>query len=351
MQALCPCAEDLDGSGVVDGADLGRLLAGWSTPGGDINGSGTTDGADLGMLLAAWGPCGTVPTNDLCVNALPIDEGTHAFCTSGAGTEPPPYPAGACVQFGYDTVYADIWYSYTATAFGTLTISTCGTSWDTRLAAYAHLFPEGVTTCPTSGFSLVGIVACNDDYQPCNLASQISFSVIPGKKYLIRVGGYSGFSGSGTLHVDFRSQGMSCEEAIDLGTPNPNGAYVGGTTLDNDPTAAMAPCAPGDTVAEWYRFIAYCPLLVTPQVTITTCYSETDFDTVLTVYKAGNGTCLGALVTCNDDTTSPQCQLNGLNRKSRVTFTAEQYGVYYIRVSGYQGAAGRFTLSVLPGCN
>ena len=45
---------DLNGDGVVDGADLGLALAGWGTPSGDVNGDGTTDGADLGLILAAW---------------------------------------------------------------------------------------------------------------------------------------------------------------------------------------------------------------------------------------------------------------------------------------------------------
>ncbi len=53
-----PCPADLDSSGVVDGADLGLLLANWSLTGqGDIDGSGTVDGGDLGLLLAAWGDC------------------------------------------------------------------------------------------------------------------------------------------------------------------------------------------------------------------------------------------------------------------------------------------------------
>jgi hypothetical protein len=49
-----PNPADLNGDGVVNGADLGMLLAAWGTPAGDLNGDGTTDGADLGVLLAAW---------------------------------------------------------------------------------------------------------------------------------------------------------------------------------------------------------------------------------------------------------------------------------------------------------
>jgi len=52
-----PCLDtpDLNGDGVVDGADLGILLANWGGTGlGDLNGDGIVDGADLGLLLAAW---------------------------------------------------------------------------------------------------------------------------------------------------------------------------------------------------------------------------------------------------------------------------------------------------------
>jgi len=47
---------DLNGDGVVDGADLGLLLGAWGADGPtDLNGDGTTDGADLGLLLGSWG--------------------------------------------------------------------------------------------------------------------------------------------------------------------------------------------------------------------------------------------------------------------------------------------------------
>ncbi|MFO0827289.1 MAG: hypothetical protein U0572_03980 [Phycisphaerales bacterium] len=52
------CPADIDGSGTVDGADLGLLLGSWGSSGpADIDGSGTVDAADLGLLLGAWGLC------------------------------------------------------------------------------------------------------------------------------------------------------------------------------------------------------------------------------------------------------------------------------------------------------
>ncbi|MFO0874915.1 MAG: hypothetical protein U0575_13225 [Phycisphaerales bacterium] len=50
---------DLDGNGVVDGADLGLLLGAWGVCAGDgcpgdLDENGVVDGADMGLLLAAW---------------------------------------------------------------------------------------------------------------------------------------------------------------------------------------------------------------------------------------------------------------------------------------------------------
>lgn len=59
-QTLCAgCRADLNGDGVVNGADLGLLLGAWGTsdPCADLNNDGLVNGADLGILLGAWGPC------------------------------------------------------------------------------------------------------------------------------------------------------------------------------------------------------------------------------------------------------------------------------------------------------
>jgi len=51
-----PPTADLDGDGIVDGADLGLLLQQWGSGGSaDLNGDGVVDGIDLGILLQQWG--------------------------------------------------------------------------------------------------------------------------------------------------------------------------------------------------------------------------------------------------------------------------------------------------------
>jgi len=53
------CPPDLNGDGVVNGADLALVLGNWNSPGGaaDINNDGIVNGADLALILGAWGPC------------------------------------------------------------------------------------------------------------------------------------------------------------------------------------------------------------------------------------------------------------------------------------------------------
>jgi hypothetical protein len=56
------CPADLNVDGVVNGDDLGILLAGWgqctsSNCIADLNDDGVVNGDDLGILLGAWGPC------------------------------------------------------------------------------------------------------------------------------------------------------------------------------------------------------------------------------------------------------------------------------------------------------
>ena len=59
LDACCP--GDLYRNGVVNGADLGILLAEWGeitpTTTADLNRDGAVDGSDLGILLSNWGAC------------------------------------------------------------------------------------------------------------------------------------------------------------------------------------------------------------------------------------------------------------------------------------------------------
>jgi formylglycine-generating enzyme required for sulfatase activity len=71
-----PCPADITGNGLVNGADLGLVLAAWGSdgseqPGADINADGIVNGADLAFVLGAFGPCPTVPSWATLIEAQP----------------------------------------------------------------------------------------------------------------------------------------------------------------------------------------------------------------------------------------------------------------------------------------
>jgi hypothetical protein len=156
--------------------------------------------------------------NDDCANAIPLSVGTVAFSTVNATTSAPAWP---CANGG-----TDIWYTFAATSNADLRISTCGSSYDTALEVFT-----GTCGALTS-------VACNDD--ACGLQSEIIVSnVTTSSPYTIRVGGFAGASGSGTLqimhlasspadtvaHYTLDDTGPTC---VDVAGIVINGTYMGG---------------------------------------------------------------------------------------------------------------------------
>jgi hypothetical protein len=82
----------------------------------------------------------------------------------------------------------DIWYNYTAPGTGSLTVTTCGSSYDTAIAVY-----DGCSCPPGAN------LACNDD--SCGLQSSVTVAVTVGACYKIQVGGFASSTGPGTLNI------------------------------------------------------------------------------------------------------------------------------------------------------
>jgi hypothetical protein len=99
----------------------------------------------------------------------------------------------------------NIWYRYTATGTGDVTVSLCGSSYDTKLAVYNRV------NCPPSESDLI---ECNDDF--CGWQSQITFAATAGRQYLIEVGGFGSDTGQGVISVIFEG-GEPPTKALDLG--------------------------------------------------------------------------------------------------------------------------------------
>jgi hypothetical protein len=121
-------------------------------------------------------------SKDDCDDAKSIGDVTNlAFDTSDATFDGP----GLCMTS------PNIWYCYTATCTGNVTVSLAGSSFDTMLAVY-----DGCECYPASS----DLIECNDDAGG-GYYSAVTFAAIAGKQYLIEVGGYGAEKGEGLLTV------------------------------------------------------------------------------------------------------------------------------------------------------
>ncbi len=132
------------------------------------------------------------PVNDHCEGATPIGAGSYPFDNTMADTDGP--VLNTCTNGGNDMqVNGDLWWVYSPVQSGYADIDTCGSSFDTKIAIYQN--------APCIGHS--SYLTCNDDL--CGLQSKIeNLEVVAGRDYYIRVGGYQGARGTGTLHVNFQ---------------------------------------------------------------------------------------------------------------------------------------------------
>ncbi len=173
---------------------------------------GTADYAndDIDYWVEIGGSDDDTPYYDNCYNAKTIgDEEYLPFDTTLATLD----------GHGYCMESPNLWYSYTATKTGNVTVSTCYSDFDeheefddekdfdTKLAIYMG------GNCPPSQSDLI---ECNDDF--CGLQSEITFAATAGSRYLIEVGGFDSMTGRGVISI--RSEGVPGvppTKALDLG--------------------------------------------------------------------------------------------------------------------------------------
>ena len=148
----------------------------------------------MSITDGAGGPSG--PANDNCVDATLIVDGNTPFTTVGSTTDGDNPTGSQCGALGAG-FYNDIWFKYTPSADGSLTVSTCNqATFDSRINIY-----DGC-----GGL----IVACNDDATDCGLTSEVTTPVVCTVTYIIRVGGYGAATfGTGTLSVTMEG-GTDC---------------------------------------------------------------------------------------------------------------------------------------------
>ncbi|MBM4061765.1 MAG: hypothetical protein FJ265_11825 [Planctomycetes bacterium] len=265
------------------------------------------------IVLMMGGTGGTV-ANDECLTALPAVDGVNGpYSNSGANNSS---PAWAC---GGASPGRDIWFRYVASCTGITMFDTCSATrtFDSVLELFA-----GSCGNLTS-------IGCNDD--TCGNGSAVAAPLTAGNTYHVRVGGYNGAQGAFDLTITSCNLADECTGAVPLQLGS-NGPFGNGPATSSAPGWA---CGPGGRDL-WFSYQAP-PATV---VQFSTCHPASNFDTVI---EAFSGSC-GALtwLACNDD--DAFCTLS--NVRSRVNVPTNAGGTLYVRVGGYQGAAGTFGLDV-----
>jgi len=258
------------------------------------------------------------PSNDDCADAQWVGNVTNlSFDTSDATFDGP----GLCMDS------PNIWFCYTASCSGTVTISLADSSFDTMLAVY-----NGCQCNPTSG----RLIQCNDDYGSSQ-QSRVTFITTTGHQYLIEVGGYGSESGNGRLSISCGGQpgppsapyNDDCADAQSVGN-------VTNLSFDTSDATFDGPGLCMDSPNIWYCYTASC------SGTVTVSLAGSSFDTMLAVYNGCQcNPTSGRLIQCNDD--------YGSSQQSRVTFTATTGHQYLIEVGGYGSETGDGRLSISCG--
>ncbi len=152
-------------------------------------------------------------SNDACVDAFVTMEGTTPFDTTGATTGADSYSHLSLCEFDGQT-YNDIWYRYDVPCDGNVTVSLCGSLYDSDLVVY-----DGCNCPSTEAEANAQLLACDDD--SCGVQSQVTIpAVLGGSCFLIRVGGWkAGDAGTGDLTIT--NDGSPCSgcgnDVLELG--------------------------------------------------------------------------------------------------------------------------------------
>ncbi len=205
---------------------------------------------------------------------------------------------------------ASVWFRWTAPASGETTIDTCGSQFDTLLAAYTGAAVDALT-----------VVASNDDV--CDHHSSITFIADQGETYRIAVDGLDAATGLFSLQLRLAPPNDDFADAVVI---SGDGGSVEGT---ND-GASFEESEPGDVSnSVWYRWTAPS----TGPATFTTCGDG--FYSAVAVYTGSDLASLAYVTSSGDG-----CQDIGL-----AAFEATAGTTYSVAVGGCCTVAGGFTLT------
>ncbi|MCA1615167.1 MAG: pre-peptidase C-terminal domain-containing protein [Acidobacteria bacterium] len=275
---------------------------------GESTNAAATPTATLSALAAPAGPTNDNFASAQVISGLPgSTSGSNLGATREAGE---PYHAGN--QGG-----ASVWYKWQAPSSGSVDFSTSDSTFDTTLAVYKGTSVGALTE-----------VASNDEVNPTNSTSRVTFSAVSGTVYYVAVDGY--FDGYSTAQG-----GISLSWSLTAKPVNDN--FVSAQSLSATTSGSVTGTTRGATIewgepyhagndggaSVWYKWQA------PSSGSFEFSTAGSDFDTLLGVYK---GTAVNALtgVESNDEE-----DFNAAVHTSRVVFNAVSGTVYYIAVDGF----------------
>ncbi len=258
---------------------------------------------DVGYYLLNINRLLQEPLNDLCPNATEVYLDTSYYGTTVGAT-------GTAVSGCSINDRLDVWHSFVPSQTGYHTVSLCGSSFDTTLAVYDGCY----------GAKL----ACNDNM--CDVQSETVAWFAAEQTYLIRIAGKGNKTGDYVINISERftqPANDQCDSSIEVFE---DVTYTGSTFGALGDTGSS--CGYNfDFYDVWHEFNP----TQTKDYLISLCGS--DFDTTLSVYDG----CEGTELTCSDDSCGSQ---------SSLVISLSQGQTYLIRIAGYDGDMGNYSLIV-----
>jgi hypothetical protein len=272
--------------------------------------------------------------NDACANAISMScNSTVSGATTGATSD----AVGTCTTT-LNTA-PGVWYSFVGNG-ASVTVSTCnpGTNYDTKLGVFSGSC--GALTC-IGGNDDTTAPECVLPATGFNRKSRVTFQSTAGTTYYVLVTGFGTAAGNFELSVTCATAPPpvsfnECAGAITL-TPGATCVPTSGTNVGATQSVAPITCdgfTSNSALDVWYKFTA------TQATHAVIVNGGTTFDAVVDVRS---GACNGTTIGCSDDQilsgASEVVLLNSL--------TAGQ--TYLIRIYGWFGATGNFTVCVTNG--
>lgn len=251
--------------------------------------------------------CLATPENESCATAKTVTDGVSTGNNLLASTAD---DAEASCQSDSN---GDLWFQYTSSCAGMVTINTAGSAQDdTVVSVY-----DGC-----GGTEL----ACNDDSNG-SLRASVTFGTALSQTVLIRLASV-GTPGEFSLNIECAATptNETCTSALLVSDGAP--AIVGTNLLASAIDDQEAECQEFSNGDVWFQYVASC----TGVATIDT-FGSGQSDTVLSAYSA----CGSAAIACNDDSES--------SLQSRVSFGVSAGSSYFVRLAS-AAEPGNYSVSV-----